>query len=442
MPRSLRQFFTFFISSFKAQFRTPSSWVWGFLFPVVFIVMFGFVSMNPETSIKIGILKNQEDLTQALIENFSQFDNLYEITTKDSIKELLEDLRSGNLSVVVEVLPENSKNKNLNNLPENTEIKNQPKIIQTYTNSAQIQDVQIFYQALEKLNLELALKKLESAEFEIRQIKQEQSVLNPDTETEKSQPEENDKTLENKIDKDNIEDTELSAENNSKKIEEIEKNIFEIQTQDIASQETRYIDFVLPGILGYSLLSSAVFGVAYSFLSLRKTQVLKRLFAAPTITQSFILGQSMSRFVFIFLQTLLQLLIAHFAFDFNPAAGKLAWFNLIFIMFISLLVFLSFGYVVAGVAKNDDVVAPMANIIVLPQFVLAGTFFAPENLPSWLQTTVRFLPLYNFNTAMRYIAIDGLNIWNISVLIEIGFLVGWGILGYFLASKVFKVKDI
>ena len=107
-----------------------------------------------------------------------------------------------------------------------------------------------------------------------------------------------------------------------------------------------------------------------------------------------------------------------------------------------MLVFLSFGYFVAGIAKNDDVVAPVANLIVLPQFILAGTFFVVETLPNWLQIIVRFLPLYNFNQAMRYVAIDGLNIWNVDVLIQLGFLLAWGVVGYFLTSKVFKIKEI
>jgi len=390
MPRNFRQFFSFFINSFKAQFRTPSSWVWGFIFPVIFIVLFGFVSMNPETSIAVGFIQNDQELTTKIISNYEQIGSIYNIRKSTNRDELLESLKNGSLDVVIEVESAN--------------------LVKTYINSAQLQNIQVFYQTLEKINKQLVLEELSSSDFRIQST---QTVVDSAGES-------------------SIEYQDVNT---------IPKNFFQINSEDISNQEVRYIDFVLPGILGYSLLSSAVFGVAYSFLSLRKTQVLKRIFAAPTITSAFILGQSMSRFIFIFSQTLLQIAIAYLVFDFRPAGGYMAYFNIVLIMFIALAVFLSFGYIVAGIAKSDETVAPLANLIVLPQFILAGTFFAPDALPGWLQTAIKFLPLYNFNQAMRFVTIDGLDLWNFKVLAEISFLIAWGIFGYFVASKVFKIKD-
>jgi ABC-2 type transport system permease protein len=389
MSRSLRQFFNFFLTSFKSQIRTPMAWVLGFIFPVIFIILFGFISINPETKISVGVIQNDLELTDLIVNNYSQIDDIYIIQESSQKQELLDFLKTGSLDVVLEVQNNNQ--------------------IKVYTNSAKIQNIQIFYQTLDKINTQAILEQLDSEDFKV----QKKVVL------------ENGQAQETKF----------------QELKELPRTAFKIDSQDISSQETRYLDFVLPGILGYSLLSSAVFGVAYSFLSLRETKVLKRLFAAPTVTSAFILGQSSSRFIFVFIQTLLQLLIANLAFGFSPAGGNLAWFNLIFIMFISLLVFLSFGYVVAGLSKTDDAVASLANLIVLPQFILAGTFFTIQTLPEWLQTLIKFLPLYNFNEAMRFVAIEGLDLWDIKVLTQLGFLILWGILGYFVATKVFKVSE-
>jgi ABC-2 type transport system permease protein len=365
------------------------AWVLGFIFPVIFIILFGFISINPETKISVGVIQNDLELTDLIVNNYSQIDDIYIIQESSQKQELLDFLKTGSLDVVLEVQNNNQ--------------------IKVYTNSAKIQNIQIFYQTLDKINTQAILEQLDSEDFKVQ----------------KKVVSENGQTQQTKF----------------QELKELPRTAFKVDSQDISSQETRYLDFVLPGILGYSLLSSAVFGVAYSFLSLRKTKVLKRLFAAPTVTSAFILGQSSSRFIFVFIQTLLQLLIANLAFGFSPAGGNLAWFNLIFIMFISLLVFLSFGYVVAGLSKTDDAVASLANLIVLPQFILAGTFFTIQTLPEWLQILIKFLPLYNFNEAMRFVAIEGLDLWDMKVLTQLGFLILWGILGYFVATKVFKVSE-
>ena len=109
---------------------------------------------------------------------------------------------------------------------------------------------------------------------------------------------------------------------------------------------------------------------------------------------------------------------------------------MIVLSFIGLLVFMGFGFVVSGLATSDSSIPPFANLITLPQFLLAGTFFPIDRFPSWLQVIANVLPLTHLNTAMRSVAFEGANLWN--VRIEIGILLLWGIIGYAIAIKVFR----
>ncbi len=104
--------------------------------------------------------------------------------------------------------------------------------------------------------------------------------------------------------------------------------------------------------------------------------------------------------------------------------------------FIGLLVFMGFGFIVSGLAKNDSTIPPFANLITLPQFLLGGTFFSVDNFPRWLQPISKVLPLTHLNTAMRNVAFEGQSLWDVRS--EIGILVLWGIVVYTVAIKVFK----
>jgi ABC-2 type transport system permease protein len=104
--------------------------------------------------------------------------------------------------------------------------------------------------------------------------------------------------------------------------------------------------------------------------------------------------------------------------------------------FLALLVFMGFGFIVSGVAKNETMIPPVANMVTLPQFLLAGTFFSIDVFPSWLQPICRTLPLTHFNDAMRKIAFEGAHLGD--CLFQISALAVWGLIVYAVAVKVFK----
>jgi ABC-2 type transport system permease protein len=208
-------------------------------------------------------------------------------------------------------------------------------------------------------------------------------------------------------------------------------------TRDIEQiREYRTIDFILPGQLGFSLLSSGVFGVAFMFFGLRNTLVLKRFFATPVSRTGIVLGEGLARVIFQMITAIVIILVGYWLFNFTLVNGVRTIFEMLFLSFIGLVVFMGFGFIVSGMAKNDSTIPPFANLITLPQFLLGGTFFTVEAFPKWLQPISKALPLTHLNTAMRAVAFEGQNLWEVKN--EIGILLLWGVIVYAVAVKVFK----
>jgi len=201
----------------------------------------------------------------------------------------------------------------------------------------------------------------------------------------------------------------------------------------------RNIDFILPGQLGFSLLSAGVFGVAFVFFNLRQTMVLKRFFATPISRTAILLGEGLARMLFQLTTSVVILLIGYFAFGFTLVNGWVTFLELLVLSALGLMVFMGFGFVVSGLARNESMIPPFANMITLPQFLLAGTFFSIESFPSWLQPLCRFLPLTHLNNAMRNVAFEGSHLMDCTK--ELGILLVWGLVIYVVAVKVFKWEN-
>ncbi len=209
-----------------------------------------------------------------------------------------------------------------------------------------------------------------------------------------------------------------------------------IEQPVIHGREYKTIDFILPGQLGFSLLSTGVFGTAFVFLNLRQTLVIKRFFATPIKRPYIVLGEALSRIVFGLIGAAFILALGHFAFGFTMIHGIITFLTMMLLCAIGLIIFMGFGFVVSGLAKNESAVPPLANLITLPQFLLSGTFFSITNFPDWLQPFCRVLPLTFLNDAMRKVSFEGagfIDIWK-----DLGALGIWGVIVYALATKLFR----
>lgn len=206
--------------------------------------------------------------------------------------------------------------------------------------------------------------------------------------------------------------------------------------EKIPGRTYRRIDFILPGQLGFSLLSAGVFGVAFTFFNLRQQLILKRFFATPIRRTFIVLGEAISRVLFQMITAVIIIGIGVTAFHFTLLNGFTTFLEIMLLSFIALIVFMGFGFVVSSVAKNESTIPPFANMFTLPQFLLAGTFFPISYFPKWLQVFCNILPLTHFNNAMRNISFEGasfLSCWQ-----DVGVLLIWGVVIYVLAIKVFR----
>ncbi|RYZ20796.1 MAG: ABC transporter permease [Chitinophagaceae bacterium] len=226
-------------------------------------------------------------------------------------------------------------------------------------------------------------------------------------------------------------------------IHDIEERLFPnrprfavIRQQLMPGREYKSIDFLLPGMIGFSLVGSAVFTVAFLFFSLRETLVLKRLYATPIRRSYIILGESLARVVFQLLVVALLLVFGRFAYGFTLAHGPLTFLAILVLSLLALLVFMGFGFFISSIAKNQNVIPIYANLFIFPQYFLSGTFFPKEALPEFLQGIVRFLPLTAYNDALRRVSFEGAGLtacWP-----ELAILAAWGVLVYAATVKVFR----
>lgn len=217
---------------------------------------------------------------------------------------------------------------------------------------------------------------------------------------------------------------------------DVKPTIAQLEETTVHGRTYRMIDFILPGQLGFSLLSTGVFGTAFVFFSLRQTLVIKRFFATPVKRSSIVIGEGIARIGFALLGALFIILIGRFFFHFTLIHGAITVLNMLVLATLGVIVFMGFGFVVSGLAKSESTIPPISNIITLPQFLLSGTFFSIENFPSWLQPISKSLPLTYLNNGMRKIAFEGAGIWDVRH--EILILMIWGALVYAVAVKVFK----
>jgi len=219
-------------------------------------------------------------------------------------------------------------------------------------------------------------------------------------------------------------------------IQKRQAELVEISMKECVVRDYKTIDFILPGQLSFSLLASGVFGTAFVFFNLRQTLVLKRFFATPVRREIIVLSEGIARMLFQLIGAIIIISIGHFAFGFTLFYGWVTFFEMLAMCSLALMIFMGFGFIISGIAKSESAIPPFSNLVTLPQFLLAGTFFAIDNFPKWLQPFCRALPLTYLNDALRKIAFEGANFWDVRV--DVLVLLCWGVVIYAIAGRAFK----
>lgn len=209
--------------------------------------------------------------------------------------------------------------------------------------------------------------------------------------------------------------------------------IFSVQTQGVKTSNLGSIDFLLPGILAISIMQLGIFSVAFAFVSLKTTGALRRIQATPTHPLNFIIAQAITRMIVGVLQVLILTGLGLWLFSFHLNGNPLEF---LFVAMIGVILFLAFGFAVAGYAKDENSAAPIANLITFPMLFLSGTFFPRDAFPSWLSRITDYFPLTYLADALRRIANEGVHLTALGPDL-LGMTV-WGIIMFFVAVRVFR----
>lgn len=215
------------------------------------------------------------------------------------------------------------------------------------------------------------------------------------------------------------------------------KEYVQLETPVISEgRRYRQIDFVLPGQVGFSILFATLFGVAFTFFTLREQLVLKRFYASPVSRLNILVGIGVSRLFFQLLNVIVLILFGHYFLHFTLQHGWLTFLEMVIMSVVLLFLLMGVGLIFSSIVKTDAPLPLLINLFGFPQMLLSGTFFPVTVFPQWLQDICYFLPLTQFNNAIRKISFDGLHLWD--CWREIGILGIWSVLVYILLAKLIR----
>ncbi len=195
----------------------------------------------------------------------------------------------------------------------------------------------------------------------------------------------------------------------------------------------RYIDFLVPGLLGMNLMGSGLWGVGFVIVDMRVRKLLKRYVATPMKRTDFLWSMIGGRLVFM-IPELAVILGAGWLLFRVPIRGSLL--SILLIALLGAISFSGLGLLVATRAERIETVSGLMNLIMLPMWLLSGIFFSPDRFPDMLQPLVQALPLTQLNYALRAVILEGAPLH--SQVLRILILVAWGGVSFVCALRWFR----
>ena len=213
--------------------------------------------------------------------------------------------------------------------------------------------------------------------------------------------------------------------------------LFILTLEDIKSRSLSYINFLLPGVMAFMLMNLSIAGSGFNVVEFRRRGILKRLFVTPIKPIDFVTSIVLARMAIVIAQLTVIFSFALFVLDVEVVGSLLTFY---FMIMIGILMFLTLGFSLGSLAKSQESVGVMATIFIYPQLVLSGVFFPLESLPLFIQPFAEILPLSLVADAMRSIANDGLQLFDI-VRNFIGIAL-WIVIGMIISTKLFVWKEV
>ena len=205
------------------------------------------------------------------------------------------------------------------------------------------------------------------------------------------------------------------------------------QNQLIHETGARYIDFVIPGLLGMNLMGSAIWGLGFSIVEMRQKKLLKRLVASPMPRWQFLASFALSRLLMLVLELVVFLGFARLAFG-VPFRGSVL--DLAILCLLVSLAFSALGLLVASRAKTMEAASGLMNLVMMPMWILSGVFFSASRFPNIIQPLVRALPLTAAIDALRGNMLQGLTLPQMAL--PVFTLLAWLFIPFFVALRIFR----
>jgi ABC-type multidrug transport system permease subunit len=202
---------------------------------------------------------------------------------------------------------------------------------------------------------------------------------------------------------------------------------------EVVEPGARYVDFLVPGLLGMNLMGTGMWGIGFSLVVARNGNLLKRLIAAPARRTHVLAAQLTSRLIFLVPEAGALLLFAYFVLG-VPLRGSLLL--LVGVALLGALAFSGLGLLTAARPRTIEGVSGVMNLVMVPMWVFSGIFFSTERFPSSMQPFVQALPLTALNDALRGVMLEGTGLG--TLLPEIALLAAWGAVSFVLAVKFFR----
>jgi ABC-2 type transport system permease protein len=196
---------------------------------------------------------------------------------------------------------------------------------------------------------------------------------------------------------------------------------------------SRYIDFLIPGLLGMNLMGSGMWGIGFTIVDARRKKLLKRLVASPMSKTEYLLSFLLSRLSLLLIEVFALLGFGVWVFG-VPLRGSL-W-ELLFICFAASLAFSALGLLIASRARTIEAASGLMNFVMLPMWVFSGVFFSAERFPDVLQPFIRMLPLTAVIEALRGNMLQGAALAALGA--QTAIIAGWLAVSFFTALKLFR----
>jgi ABC-type multidrug transport system permease subunit len=203
--------------------------------------------------------------------------------------------------------------------------------------------------------------------------------------------------------------------------------------EKVTEPGARYVDFLVPGLIGMNLMGSGLWGLGFTVVIARSRKILKRFAATPMRRSHYLLSFMLSRLVFLVLEVAAVIVFAWLVFGFTVRGS---WLSVALITMLGGFTFSGIGLLVAARPTTIEGVSGLMNFIMLPMWLLSGTFFSSERFPHILQPFIQALPLTALNNALRALMNEGASLS--SNWVPIAILLAWCVASFVVALKIFR----